>query len=145
MSKEEKQIPYKKGDKWFQRVLTYETGKGHPTSDAINEVPEATVKKDFSFLFEDDLPPTITINPIALLAENLLADRSVIDKWIGVSPILNAFFSGVERSLSYGEIEALKMIVADDKDNIDNPLTQEVGDKLLLILNDLQGKVKSPV
>jgi hypothetical protein len=84
---------------------------------------------------------TITVNPIAILAENLLADRSVIDKWIGVSPILNAFFSGVERNLSFNEIEALKMIVADDKDNIDNPLTKEVGDKLLQILSALQEKV----
>ena len=96
---------------------------------------------------KDYIPPkpiSIKVNPLDVLASELLSDRNVVDAWIKESPTLIAFFSGVTRDLEWSNIEALKQVVSADVDNESNPLTIEVGDKLLLILNTLQAQVKEP-
>lgn len=92
----------------------------------------------------NELSLTVKVNPLSIAALLFIEDRAVIDNWIKQSPTLQAFFAVGERELNCQEIKAFEQVVKDDRDDIDNPLTEDVANKLLDLLTTLRAGVKDP-
>lgn len=87
-------------------------------------------------------PESVTINPLSMIAQELLSDRDVLDTWLKASPTVNSVFNVGERSFNRKELDVFIAIVTADKDNLDNPLTDAVGQKIIVLLQQLKNGVK---
>lgn len=91
-----------------------------------------------------ELPEALPVNILALAAQNLLAYRVEIDAWLKASPVVQSLFATESRTLSYNELEAFKGIIANDRDDVDNPMTTDLATGLLTLVGELQTQVKNP-
>lgn len=87
------------------------------------------------------LPDTIKINPLEIATRHLLAHRHTVDLWIKESPTLQAFFTK-ESMVDWTELESLKTVIEQDRDDANNPLTAEVATIMLDLITGIQAGVK---
>lgn len=90
------------------------------------------------------LPKTVSFSPLRVAAENFAEDRSIIDEWLKSSPVIEAFCGSNNRELNYIELTVLEGIVQQDVDNIDNPLTPEVGSRIIEIIQIAKSSIENP-
>lgn len=87
------------------------------------------------------LPDIIKINPLEIATRHLLAHRYTVDLWIKESPTLQAFFTK-ESMVDWTELESLKTVIEQDRDDANNPLTAEVATIMLDLITGIQAGVK---
>lgn len=126
---EEKQVPYKKGNKWIRKVYVYnnEGKKGHPIAEREDEVPESEAVS---------LLPKPTVLVVNLLNDDELKEVLfpkiiVIRKWLKEDPIMHALFTREALTLSKKDIKKLLEIVEDARDDEESAMDAETAALLI--------------
>lgn len=94
----------------------------------------------------EELPESVEINPLSILALQFLDDRAVIDAWIKLSPTIQAVLGPETRTLNFQEITVLMSVIEADREDPDNILSsnKDVANKLIDLLTTLRASVKNP-
>jgi hypothetical protein len=134
MTYEEKQLPVKIKNKWFQTIYTYETEamEGHPISKSNDEVTEAYVQANYPELLESKKSVIIDRNVIVMIFASL--DKlTELDAWLNSSKTVESYFSTETISVDDAGFQVILAMINQGVSS--NILSSEVGQALISALS----------
>ena len=86
-------------------------------------------------------PQELEIDLLQTLSNLLFDDKDILNAWAKDNIFVGALLSRGMGSFSLDELDKFKILIEDDRDDENSPLTETAGNKLVALVDSLRGQL----
>ena len=86
-------------------------------------------------------PSTVSVDLLHLLSSGLFADRVVLKDWIAGNVFVSSLLARQDSIFTLPDLDNFKVLVEEDRDDVGSPLTAEVGNKVVALVDQLRASL----